>query len=44
MAPDDLNLTVDFNDASYEDDSSEGNTSPETWNSNRNSANNRFQK
>ena len=37
MAPDDLNLTVDFNDASFEDESNEDAYIPETWASNRNS-------
>ena len=37
MAPDDLNLTVDFNDASFEDESSDDAYIPETWASNRNS-------
>ena len=36
MAPDDLNLTVDFNDASFEDESSDPYI-PETWASNRDS-------
>ena len=38
MAPDDLNLTVDFNDASFEDESSDDAYIPETWASNRNSS------
>ena len=37
MAPDDLNLTVDFNDASFEDEGNEDAYIPETWASNRNS-------
>jgi hypothetical protein len=37
MAPDDLNLTVDFNDASFEDGPSEDGYIPETWASSRNS-------
>ena len=37
MAPDDLNLTVDFNDASFEDEGSQDPYIPETWASNRNS-------
>ena len=37
MAPDDLNLTVDFNDASFQDEDTSDPYIPETWASNRNS-------
>jgi hypothetical protein len=37
MAPEDINLTVDFNDASFEDESSDDAYIPETWASSRNS-------
>ena len=37
MAPDDLNLTVDFNDASFDDEAPQDPYIPETWASNRNS-------
>jgi len=38
MAPDDLNLTVDFNDATFESADASDPSAPEVWNSNRNSS------